>query len=64
MTDQVEERRKRRQRQARAEKIRENKIKEAEMSQFIRRPDPNLKIESLIHFPECGIGHNPRPTSR
>nr|BAN20910.1 conserved hypothetical protein [Riptortus pedestris] len=60
---QVEDRQKRRLRQARAEKRREKKIEEAEMRQFNRKPAPNLRIESFFHFPQCGTDEFPRPTT-
>ncbi|KAF6203753.1 hypothetical protein GE061_002088 [Apolygus lucorum] len=52
--DQVEIRKKRRFKQARAEKRREKKIEEHQRRQFGRGPVPNLRIESHFHFPECG----------
>ncbi|KAK9512195.1 hypothetical protein O3M35_000665 [Rhynocoris fuscipes] len=53
--DQVDSRRRRRQRMERAEKRRERMIEEAERRQFGRSARPvNLRIESHFHFPEFG----------
>ncbi|CAA9994912.1 unnamed protein product [Nesidiocoris tenuis] len=52
--DQIELRKKRRYKLARAEKRREKKIEEHERRQFGRGPAPNLRIESHFDFPECG----------
>ncbi|CAH1404915.1 unnamed protein product [Nezara viridula] len=53
--DQIDDRRRRRQRQARKEKKWERRIEEAELLRYHRRPTPNLRIESLFHFPQCGL---------
>ncbi|XP_014240092.1 RING finger protein 10 isoform X1 [Cimex lectularius] len=62
--EQLETRKKRRQRQARAERKREKMIAETVMSQFGRGPDPNLRIESHYHFPGCGENDFPRQPPR
>lgn len=53
--DQIDDRRRRRQRQARKEKKWEQRVEEAELLRYHRRPTPNLRIESLFHFPQCGL---------
>lgn len=54
--DQIDDRRKRRQKQAQKEKKWEQKV-ESKRAESLRyhRPDPNLRIESLVHFPQCGL---------
>ncbi|XP_073982960.1 E3 ubiquitin-protein ligase RNF10 isoform X2 [Rhodnius prolixus] len=54
--DQIESRRRRRQRLERAEKKRERMIEEAERRKYGRSGEApvNLRIESHFHFPECG----------
>uniref|UniRef100_A0A069DX34 E3 ubiquitin-protein ligase RNF10 n=1 Tax=Panstrongylus megistus TaxID=65343 RepID=A0A069DX34_9HEMI len=53
--DQVDNRRRRRQRLERAEKRRERMIEEAERRKYGRSEAAvNLRIESHFHFPECG----------
>lgn len=54
-TDQIDMRQRRRQKRAREERRRENKIAEAEIRQYGRHPTPQLRIESLHHFPQCGV---------
>lgn len=59
--DQIEMRKKRRFKLAKAEKRREKKIEEHERKQFGRGPTPNLHIESHYDFPEYGEFNQSKP---
>ncbi|XP_046681155.1 RING finger protein 10-like [Homalodisca vitripennis] len=59
--DQLEQRRKRRQKRAREERRREKKIAEVELRQMGRHRTPRLRLDSHHHFPQCGIAEDELP---
>jgi len=63
-SDQLEQRRRRRQKRAREERKREKKIAEVELRQMGRHSTPRLRLDSFHHFPQCGIPEDEIPPPR
>lgn len=60
-SDQLEQRKKKRQKRARDERKREKKIAEVELRQMGRHATPRLRLDSFHHFPQCGISEEDIP---
>ncbi|XP_075219905.1 E3 ubiquitin-protein ligase RNF10 isoform X2 [Lycorma delicatula] len=60
--EQLETRKRRREKRARDERRRERKMVEQVHRQYGRGPTPRLRIESLRHFPQCGSELATSPT--
>lgn len=61
--DQIDTRRRKRQKRAREEMRREKKINEEENRRWGRHPTPHIRIASHHHFPICGSESSPPSTS-